>query len=141
MGMRTKLVIHYRPFTSHSERRDAGYYTDIKPTNKTAKIEVDVCEPSVEQILTLYHEFTHHIFDLLCQYEFQPTQKRIVMRNDNDELKESWKAEFGTWQKNNKVTKEQKEEIICTKVERAVKRILKKELPPEFKRKFFPDSK
>ncbi len=140
MGMRTKLTIHYRPFTSHSERRDAGYYSDLKPS-KTAKMEIDICEPSVEQILTMYHEFTHHIFDLLCQYEFQPSNKRIVQRNDGEKLKEDWKKEIGTWQKNNKVTQEIKEEIICTKVERAVKRILKKELPPEFKKKFFPDSR
>lgn len=136
--MRTKLTIHYRSFNKHKERQDAGYYSDLK-INKTAKIEIAIGEPAVEQVLTMYHEFTHHVFDLLTQYEFQPQNNKVVKRADGDELREKWKSTEGTWRKKGKIKKDPVEEIICTKIEKAVKRIFKKELPLEFKKKFFPD--
>ncbi len=138
--MRTRVDIHFRPFTSHSERKDAGYYTDLNKDRK-AKIEVASGELTLEQIMTVYHEVTHYVFDLLCQYEFRPEDRKLVKRVDGVELKEEWKQEVATVQRKNKIREELVEEIICTKIERAVKRALKKDLPPNFKKKFFPDSK
>lgn len=138
--MKIQLNIHYRPFTSHEERKDAGYYTDLNNKRK-ATIEVDNGEPVLEQVLTVFHEQTHHLFDFLCQYEPHPETKKIQKRSNREALKEQWKKEVRTVQRRNKTKEELLEEIICIKIERAVKRILKKEIPADFKEKFFPDRK
>jgi len=127
--MQIKWTINFRKFTSPEERRDSGYYHNLDK-NKKGIIDVNAGDTSIEQIMTLYHEVTHAIFDILVSYKFNKKRKRMFRRNPK--LKEAWRTHN---------EKANKEEIICRKVERAIKRVFAKELSPEFWNEFFKDEK
>lgn len=124
--MKLTFIIKFRPFNESEERRDAGYYNGLGKNGK-ALIEINSNDPLIEQILTLFHEITHAIFDFLVLY--QKSGKRWVRRAEDDKtLKTEWKQFEGTTDK---------EEEICMAVEEGIKTTFLKHLTPEFITKFF----
>lgn len=125
--MNVKLNLRFRRFNSHSERIDSGYYDGLTP-RKTANIEINRNDDCLEQIMTAYHELTHAMFDLVSKYKFDKKHLKILP-NDPD-LPKQWFQKYDL-----------KEEIICREVEKAVKRVFKKNIPNEFYVKFFEQNK
>jgi hypothetical protein len=124
--MKLTFIINFRPFNDSEERRDAGYYNGLNKNGK-ALIEINSNDPLLEQILTLFHEITHAIFDFLVLY--QKSGKKWVRRAEDDrDLKTEWKQYEGTTDK---------EEEICMAVEENVKATLLKLITPEFITKLF----
>lgn len=132
--MRIKLTINFRKFNDVSERNDSGSYSGLNIDRK-ASIHIRRTDPPLEQALTLYHEVTHALLDLFLDYEITNRSKgktkarRAELRRKWDEFNRDYKKRTGK-------TLDLEEEI-CAKVERAVKRILKKEVPPEFFNELF----
>jgi len=125
--MQFTYKVNFRKFNSHSERRDSGTYNGLNEQRK-ANINIKNTDNALEQILTFFHEATHSIIDLLFEYDLR--KKGITQQR-----KKSTKRD--EWEKLNK--KVEIEEKICKKVEKAVKRILQKDLPPEVFDHFFKD--
>lgn len=123
MKLRWNLV--FRRFNNYDERRDSGYYTDLNE-KRHAKIDVNTSDHAFEQVLTIYHEITHAVFDLLTQYKFERKKKRYSKRDSS--TRANWKKLDNS---------AGKEEQICIKVEAAVSKVLKKEIPKEYWHLFF----
>jgi len=120
------FIVNFRPFNDAEERQDAGYYNGLSKHGK-ALIEINSNDPLLEQILTLFHEMTHAIFDFLVLY--RKSGKRWVRRDDKDrELKTDWKQFEGATNK---------EEEICMAIEESVKTTLLQKLTPAFVTKLF----
>jgi len=120
--MQVRLRVKFRPFNKNDERRDSGYYSGLDHENR-ASIDVNTNDDLFEQILTYYHEFTHNVIDLL----FRRLRKRGVFEKEFA-LRDEW---------NKYIKKTDKEEELCRKVEKAVKKILKDDLPEKFFDAFF----
>jgi hypothetical protein len=123
--VKIKLKLNLRQFNDVDERRDSGYYNGLSP-RKNATIEVNSNDDYFEQVQTLYHEMTHMVLDLVMQYKYDEKKRKFSKRTT--ELKESWKKHEGS---------DDLEEQICRKVEAAVQKVLKEELPKEFFKKMF----
>jgi hypothetical protein len=91
-----------------------------------AKIDVNTSDSAFEQILTIYHEVTHAVFDLLTRYKFEKKKKRYAKRDYSTRI---------DWKKLDNLGG--KEEQICVKVENAVAKVLKKEIPKKYWPIFF----
>lgn len=125
--MKLKLTIVFRPFNSADERRDAGYFNGLSK-KRNGVIEINTNDDYFEQMLTLYHEMTHMMLELICQYE---RKHKKFNRRDN-KLKEEWKKFEGPTDL---------EEALCIKVEDAVKPVLLSNIPKIFFNKFFKEAK
>lgn len=123
--MRLRWNLVFRKFNNYDERRDSGYYTDLSD-KRYAKIDVNTSDNAFEQILTVYHEVTHAVFDLLTQYKFEKKKKRYSKRDGT--IRKDWKKLDNS---------NGREEQICIKVEAAVARVLRKEIPKEYWHLFF----
>lgn len=130
-----KFQIHFsiRKFEKGEEDGDSGYYDDLN-VNKTGKIDVNIEDDAFEQILTIYHEITHFIFDYISQYKLDTEQQKVFQRDDS--LKKDWRK-FNAQSEDNRKDGKSVEERICCKVERAVAPILRKHIPKDFFKRFF----
>lgn len=130
-----KFQIHFtiRKFDKDEEKKDSGYYDDLN-SEKHGKIDINIEDDVFEQILTIYHEMTHCIFDLLSQYKLDAENNRMLKRDD--ELKKDWRK-FNATQEDKRKDGASIEERICCKIEKAVAPILKRHIPKDFFKKFF----
>lgn len=132
--MKFRLDFTIRKFEKdEDEDKDSGYYNDLS-AKKSGKIDINIDDDAFEQILTIYHEITHFVFDFICQYKLDKENKKYVQSTDT--LKKEWRKHNAQMEERRK---DQRgiEEIICSKVERAVAPILRKYIPKEFFKKFF----
>jgi hypothetical protein len=131
-----KFQLHFtiRKFEKEdNEDKDSGYYDDLN--HKThGKIDINIDDNAFEQILTIYHEITHFIFDFICQYKLDTEHKKYI-KCDNT-LKKEWRkhnAEMEDRRKDQKGV----EELICSRIEKAIAPIFRKHIPKSFFKKFF----
>lgn len=136
--MKIRLNIRFRQFDGYEERGDSGYYDPLNK-RKTATIDIDLKDNPLEQMLTLYHEVTHAVFDLILRYEFDHKKRRIRKRSKRqyDELRAQWKTLYVPIIFKGKRRKLEKEEHICQTIEHAIKKIFLKRIPTYFREKFF----
>lgn len=130
--MRFQIHFTIRKFDK-DESKDSGYYDDLN-VNSTGKIDINIEDDAFEQVLTIYHEMTHFIFDYISQYKLDEKNKRILRRDS--ELKKDWRK-FNAEQEDNRKDGASIEERICCKVERAIAPILRKHIPKQFFKRFF----
>lgn len=130
-----KFQIHFtiRKFDKDEEKNDSGYYGDLNEKSN-GKIDINVEDDAFEQILTIYHEITHFVFDFISQYKLDDKNHRILKRNDT--VKKDWRK-LNTEQEAKRKDGAGIEELICCKVERAISPILRKSIPKQFFKKFF----
>ncbi len=136
--MKIRIDITFRKFDGYEERGDSGYYDPLN-SRKRASIDIDVKDNPFEQILTVYHEVTHAIFDFLLHYSIDDKKRKVWKRTPKEvkELKEKWKTTYVPIIYKGKKRKMEKEEQICQTLEHAVKRVLLKKIPAYFFGKFF----
>lgn len=135
--MKIKINLHFRRFNGPKEDEDSGYFTSIDG-NKSCRIDVNLDDEPFEQTLTVYHEVTHFILDLLSQYEIDNDKQKVNKRDRK--LKDDWRAYNETTRKR-RADHQYKEEVICGKVEAAVRKVLEKEMPKSFIDRFFTNKK
>ena len=126
--MLVRLLIKFRKFKT-TERKDSGYFSGFDSKNK-AVIDVNNADDLLEQILTYYHELTHCTFDIL--FKRKRREKKETDLEKEITLRDKW-AKY--------ISKTNKEERICSEVEKAVKKVLKKEIPKTFFKEFFGEEK
>lgn len=131
--MRFTINVHFRRFDGPRENEDSGYYNQIT-NRKTGRIDVNLEDDPFEQALTIFHEVTHMIFDLFSQYEFDNEKQTVVKRDQ--ELKNSWRIYNKKIEKCRR-DKQSREELICCKLEEAIRLVLLREIPKKFLKKFF----
>ena len=136
--MKIRIDISFRKFDGYEERGDSGYYDPLN-SRKRASIDIDIKDTPFEQILTLYHEITHAVFDFLLHYKLDNKKRRVKKRTLKEvkALKEKWKTIYVPITYNGKKRKMEKEEQICQKLEYAIKRVFLKKIPSYFFDKFF----
>lgn len=120
--MKFTIVINFRSF-GPEERRDAGYFNGFSSKNR-ATIDVNSSDPFFEQILTLFHEVTHAIFDLATGYE----KKGKRWKKRPADVREEWRLHESP---------SELEEQTCIKVEEAVKNTLENSIVSAFFTKLF----
>lgn len=135
--MKFKVNLNFRKFLVPKEEEDSGYYNPFD-YRRRSKIDVRSDDEPFEQMLTIYHEVTHLVFDLFTQYEMDNRRSKIVKRSPK--LRNDWRVYN---EKSEKKRKDElsKEEIICAKIEEAVKNVLMKELPKRFAKQMFTNKK
>jgi len=127
--MLIRLLIKFRKFNKHSERKDSGYFSGLDGKNK-ATIDVNKADDFLEQILTYFHELTHGMFDILFRYKRRKKKETDLEKEIT--LRDKWSKY---------ISKTNKEEKICQEVEKAVKKVLKREIPKTFYKEFFEEEK
>lgn len=135
--MKVKLNLHFRRFNGPKEDEDSGYYSAIDD-RKACRIDVNLDDEPFEQTLTVYHEITHFIFDMLSQYEIDNAKQKVNKRDRK--LKDEWRV-YNDKSRKRRQDQQYKEEVICAKVEAAVRKVLQKEIPKSFIDKFFTNKK
>lgn len=132
--MKFRLDFTIRKFEKDDdEHKDSGYYDDLN-SQKSGKIDINIDDDVFEQVLTIYHELTHFIFDFLCQYKLDTDTKKHIQCDG--ELKKEWRKHNADMEERRKDQKGT-EEIVCGLVERAVAPILRKHIPKKFFKRFF----
>lgn len=135
--MKVKLNIYFRRFNGPKEDEDSGYYSAIDG-KKTCRIDVNLDDEPFEQALTIYHEVTHFLFDMFTQYELDNAKQQVTKRDRK--LKDEWRI-YNDKTRRTRKDRQYKEEIICGKVEKAVKAVLQKQIPKKFLEKLFTNKK
>jgi hypothetical protein len=135
--MKIKLNINFRKFNDHDERRDSGYCSGLDEKN-SCDIDVNRNDPEFEQVLTIYHEVTHAVIDILLKYGLDRKHKRIIKKSR--ELKKLWEDLNNKTESKSGVSIEEK---LCRKIEEAIEEIFKEVIPESFKGKLiqFDDKK
>jgi hypothetical protein len=135
--MKFRVSLNFRKF-NEKEDEDSGYYNSFD-SKRHSKIDVRSDDESVEQMLTIYHEVTHMVLDLFTQYEMDDRVKAKVIKR-SPRLRNDWRIYN---EKSEKKRKDglSKEEIICAKVEQAVRAVLEKEIPKRFQKQLFTNKK
>ena len=127
--MKVTYQITFRHFNDKDEKNDSGYYDGLSSKRK-AQISVNRGDDTLEQVLTVYHEITHALLELVLLYKLDPKNKSI--KAQRPELKEAWdKHEAPT----------EEEEKICRAIEAQVKKILRKKIPTDLYTQMFEQSK
>lgn len=132
-----KINVHFRRFNGPREDEDSGYYNSYDG-KRTCRIDVNLDDDPFEQALTIFHEVTHMVFDLFCQYEMDNDKQQVNKRDHK--LHNLWRVY------NKKIEKRRKdgqsrEELICCWVEDAVRVVLLKKIPKKFLEKLFTSKK
>lgn len=139
--MKIRIDINFRRFDGYEERGDSGYY-DPLGSNKKASIDIDIKDDPLEQIMTIYHEITHAVFDFLTSYKLDQRKRKVRKLTDNERksLKKKWKTTYVPITYKGKKRKIEKEEQICQIVEHSIKKIFLRKIPSYFIKKFFKKS-
>lgn len=135
--MKVKLNLYFRRFNGPKEDEDSGYYSAID-NRKTCRIDVNLDDSPFEQVLTIYHEITHFLFDMFSQYEIDNAKQQVTKRDRK--LKDDWRI-YNDQARKGRKDRQYKEEIICGKVESAVRKVLHKNIPKSFLKRFFTNKK
>ena len=133
--MQIKLNLFFRRFNS-DESADSGYCSAIDG-KKSCRIDINLNDPPFEQVLTIYHEITHFVFDLFTQYQIDNDKQKVIKRDNT--LRDKWRIYNNKTKKNKNC--QYKEELICCKVERVVRTVLQKQIPKTFLKELFTNKK
>ena len=85
--MRYRLIFKIRRFDEPKDKPNSGYY-DCLNYNKTGKVDINLDDPPFEQMMTIFHEVAHHVFDFFSRYKVDRDTRKIVKR-DGD-LRDDW---------------------------------------------------
>ena len=133
--MKFIINFHVRRF-KRKENVDSGYYRPIKRRlhKKIGRVDINLADDPLEQALTIFHEITHLVFDCFAQYETDYNSKRVKKRPKR--IKVEWRDYNEKMEKRRK-DETSREELICCKVESAVRRIFIRFIPKRFKKSLF----
>jgi hypothetical protein len=127
--MKIRLTLNFRKFNDHDERRDSGYYEGLDE-KKRGLIEINRNDDEFEQILTVYHEITHAIVELLLKFGIDKNNQHIIKKPKDvkmlwDELNDKAESKNGI----------SIEERLCRKVEKVVEKVFDDIIPSELRNK------
>ena len=127
--MKVTYQVTFRHFNDKDEKDDSGYYDGLDIKRK-AKISVNRKDDTLEQVLTVYHEITHALLELVLLYKLDPKNKSI--KAQAPALKAAWDA-FDAG--------DEVEEKICRAIEAQVKKILRQKIPTTLYTQMFEQNK
>lgn len=133
--MKFVINFHVRRF-KRRENEDSGYYRPIRhiKNKKVGRIDINLADDPLEQALTIFHEVTHMVFDCFAQYETDYKSKQVKKRPKR--IKTDWRYYNEQMEKRRK-DETSREELICCKIELAVRKIFLKYIPARFKKSLF----
>ena len=107
--MRVKLTVDIKEFGKNQRKEAHGYYKPVE--DQEATILVDSGDSILEQLSTLYHEFTHFSLDIVNRLSTQKLRKQKKARG-NAKIKKQRVVYVDS--------PERAEELLCGRIEKAV---------------------